>query len=118
MGESDSIIKTVAENCKQQPICYVPDYDAGKAGLTNATEEEMKMWLIDRGNRNLITYMGLAAGWEDGTVIVIDDSNGRSVDNMCLRTVSSLHFIKYWDIKTLARNQTNPIFFMTSHEKD
>ena len=34
MGESDYMIKTVAECYKKPPICYMPDYDAGRAGLT------------------------------------------------------------------------------------
>ena len=65
-----------------------------KQGKRNATEGEMKSWLKERGNRSLVTDPFLAAGWEDSTVIAIDDGDGRGVDNMCLRAVSSLHVIK------------------------
>ena len=81
----------------QRPLYYLLDIEARDAGVTCATEEEMKMWLSDRGNTNLITNIWMAAGSEDGTVIAID--NGVSVDNMCLRTVSNLHIIKCGDIK-------------------
>ena len=96
--DTSDIIKTVTRFSHQRPLYYLPDYDARRAGVTCATEEEMKMWLSDRGNTNLITTIHLAAGWEDGSVIVIDNDGG-SVDNMCLRTVSNLHIIKYEDIK-------------------
>jgi len=93
------IIKTVTRFSDQRPLYYLHDRDASDAGATSATEEEMKMWLSDRGNTNLITTINMAAGWEDGTVIVLDDGYDGIVDNMCLRTVSNLHIIKYVDIK-------------------
>ena len=94
------IMKTVTRFSNQRPLYYLRDDQARRAGVTCATEEEMKMWLSDRGNTNLITNIWMAAGWEDGTVIVLDDGyDGRSVDNMCLRTVSNLHIIKYQDIE-------------------
>ena len=94
---TSDIIKTVTRFSQQRPLYYGLDDDARRAGVTCATEEEMKMWLSDRGNTNLVADINIAAGWEDGTVIVVDD--GRSVDNMCLRTVSNLHIIKYGDIQ-------------------
>ena len=92
------IINIVTEVSDNKTICYMPDIDASTAGVKSVTEEEMKMWLNDRGNTNLITDLRHAAGWEDNTVIVFDDG-GRSLDNMCLRTVSNLHVIKYFAIK-------------------
>ena len=97
-GSISDIINTVTRFSHQRPLYYLRDVQARGAGLTCATEEEMKMWLSDRGNTNLITDIDMAAGWEDGTVIAIDNRNGGSLDNMCLRTVSNLHIIKYWDI--------------------
>ena len=97
-GYTSDIIKTVTRFSHQRPKYYLHDRDARLAGVTCAREEEMKMWLSDRGNTNLITRIDLAAGWEDGTVIVIEARDGASVDNMCLRTVSNLHIIKYGDI--------------------
>ena len=94
------MIKTVTRFSHQRPLYYLHDSEARHAGVTCATEEDMKMWLNDRGNTNLITNIVMAAGWEDGTVIVVDDGyDGVGVDNMCLRTVSSLHIIKYHDIE-------------------
>ena len=99
-GVTSDILNTVTRFSHQRPLYYLRDVQAKGAGLTCATEEEMKMWLSDRGNTNLVADINMAAGWEDGTVIAIDNtSDGRSVDNMCLRTVSNLHIIKYEDIK-------------------
>ena len=98
-NDTIKIVKTVTKFSEQPPIYYLDD-GAITAGVSNATEKEMKMWLNDRGNRNLITNINLATGWEDATVIAIDNlSGGGTVDNMCLRTVSSLHIIKFTDIK-------------------
>ena len=49
------IIKTVTRFSHQRPLYYLHDVDAREARVTCATEEEMKMWLSDRGNTNLIT---------------------------------------------------------------
>lgn len=103
-GSISDIINTVTRFSHQRPLYYLRDVQARGAGLTCATEEEMKVWLSDRGNTNLITNIWMAAGWEDGSVIAIDTygdglSSAGSVDNMCLRTVSNLHIIKYGDIQ-------------------
>ena len=57
--------------------------------------------MTGRGNRNLITQIQFASGWEYATVSVIDsDYVGSSIDDMCLQNVSScLHLIKYRKIK-------------------
>ena len=96
-----AMIKTVTEVRDKTPIYYLHDYAASVAGVKSATEEEMKMWLNDRGNRNLVTDHAMVAGWEDTTLIALHDRIvGRSnIDNLCLRCVSSLHLIKYRDIK-------------------
>ena len=96
-SNTSDIINIVTEVSDKPPLCYFTDELASIAGVKSATEEEMKMWLNDRGNTNLVTDINAAAGWEDGTVIVFD--NGRSVDNMCLRSVSSLHVIKIFEYK-------------------
>ena len=54
--------------------------------IHSSTEEEMKNWLRDRGNRDLVADLSVSRGWEDSTVMVVDiqpDSVG--VENLCVR---------------------------------
>jgi len=60
-NDTIKIVKTVTKFSEQPPIYYLDD-GAITAGVINATEKEMKMWLNDRGNRNLITNINMAAG--------------------------------------------------------
>ena len=85
------ILEVFKETGDQRPIFYYSDIPRGER---KATEDEVKTWLKERVNGSLITDAALAAGWEDSTVIAIDDGDGRGVDNMCLRAVSSLHVIR------------------------
>ena len=92
--EFREMLEVFKEDGDQTPIFYVDFSWALPRGEKIATENEMKTWLKERGNRSLIIDVELAAGWEDSTVIAIEDGYGRSLDNMCLRAVSSLHVIK------------------------
>ena len=102
--KTSDIIKSVTEVSDKTPICYLSNSEARDAGVKSVTEKEITVWLNDRGNINLITTIEHATGWEDYTVIVIDD-DGYSLDNMCLRTVSTLHIIKYKDINSQRRRR-------------
>ena len=88
------ILEVFKEAGDEPPIFYVRLSSELPRGERNATEDEMKSWLKERENRSLITDADVAAGWEDSTVIAIEDGYGRGVDNMCLRAVSSLYVIK------------------------
>ena len=100
-SEPNDIINIVTEASDKIPLYYISDILARASGVVAATEDEMKMWLNDRGNINLITSIQAAAGWEDISVIVIDNSRGGvSRENMCLRTASNLHLIKYRGMKS------------------
>ena len=88
------LLEVFKEDGDQTPIFYVYFSSNLPRGERNATEDDMKSWLKERGNRSLITDTILAAGWEDSTVIAIEYGDGESLDNMCLRAVSSLHVIK------------------------
>ena len=103
------ILPIVAQCSGQEPILYTNDDSIEeKTGARNASEEEMKMWLLDRGTRHLVTDLSMSSGWEDSTIIGIHCSwSGVNVDNMCLRTVSNLTVIKYQDIKNKP-NQCSP----------
>ena len=72
-------------------IFYIHDKIAAELGVTSATEERMKEWLNDRRNTILITRLDYCRGWEDSSIIVID--NGQNVDNMCMRSVSNLSIV-------------------------
>ena len=86
-----SIVKSLRQ-LSHDTIFYISDINASKAGVTIATETEMKMWLSDRGNTILLTQMLYCRGWEDNTVIVVD--YGYGVDNMCMRAVANLAIVK------------------------
>ena len=83
------------DQIKHKSIFYINQY-ADKLGVTNATEEEIKMWLRDRPKTNLIVDLIYAKGWEDSVVMVFDFGHGS--DNMSMRAVSNLVKIKARDI--------------------
>ena len=87
------MLEVFKEADDERPIFYVWRSSQLPHRERNATEVEMKSWLKKRGNRSLITDTILAAGWEDSTVIAIEYGDGESLENMCLRAVSSLHVI-------------------------
>ena len=86
-----SVMKSLSQ-LSHATIFYMSDSDANDAEVTNATEDRMKKWLIDRGNTILVTHMSYCRGWEDHTIIVID--HGAGLDNMCMRAVSNLSIVK------------------------
>ena len=97
-GDYQDILPIVAKCSGQEPIVYTNDDNEDKTGARNATEEEMKMWLRDRGTRHLVTDLSMSSGWEDSTIIGIHYGSDRGyVDNMYLRAVSNLTVIKYPD---------------------
>ena len=67
---------------------FTPYYK--KKPVRSASEEEMKTWLRDRGNRDLIADLSVSRGWEDVTILVLDIQGGAGVENLCMRAVSNL----------------------------
>ena len=56
-----------------------------------ATEKEIKDWMKNRGQTDLVTDIEAACGWEEKTVIVLDTSeDGAGIENIILRAVSLL----------------------------
>ena len=86
------MIHSITQSSDKPPLVY----STWHAGVKRASEEEIKMWLKDRGNRHLVTDMSCAGGFEDSTVLVID--NRSCLDNLCLRAVSKLVIVRYRDI--------------------
>jgi len=92
-----SVVKLLRQ-LSHDTIFYITDIVASDAGVTAATETQMKKWLSDRGNTILVTEMYYCRGWEDNTVIVVNDGDGDD-DNMCMRAVANLAIVKSVDIK-------------------
>ena len=98
-------VAPVVASCRQlghDTIFYIYDDYASSAGVTNATEERMKMWLSDRGNTILVTDLCNARGWEDCTMIVLADGAGDA--NMCMRAVANLSIVWAYDIRKKRRS--------------
>ena len=118
--------ETVLESLRKlghDTIFYISEYDATKAGVTNATEERMKMWLRDKGSTILVTELRYSRGWESSTVIVLQNF-GANVDNICMRAVSNLTIIKADDIisqrkvENSARASDNEVHSISDYEDD
>ena len=102
---NDDDIDSVVGSCKQlghDTIFYIHDVDARGAGVTNATEERMKMWLSDRGNTILVTDLPYARGWEDCAMIVLAD--GFDDNNKCMRAVANLSIVRAKDIRDQSKS--------------
>ena len=82
------VVEAVTEVGREDPLVYIINDVAARVGMTNTSEEEMKLWLKDKGNRDLVTDIYHVRGYEDSTVMVIDD--GMGVDSICMRAVSHL----------------------------
>ena len=82
------VVQGVKEVDREDPLLYISNHVAASVGLTNASEEEMKLWLKDKGKRDLVTDIYHVRGYEDSTVMVIDD--GMGIDSICMRAVSHL----------------------------
>ena len=89
-------IARVYHQIKENSIFYIKDNFADMLGVTNATEEEIKIWLRDRPKTNLLINLTYAKGWEDSTMVVMD--TGHASDNMTMRVVCNLIKIKVKDI--------------------
>ena len=87
----EKIMKGIEQAGRKPPIIYCSD------PVDNVSEIEMKNWLRDRGNRDLITDLPMVKGWEDRIVMVIDYTFGS--ENMYLRAVANLIVIKTNKIK-------------------
>ena len=95
--EVESVVKLLRQ-LSHDTIFYISDGAASLAGVTVATETEMKMWLSDRGNTILVAELLYCRGWEDNTVIAVHGDYG-GVDNMCMRAVANLAVVKANDIR-------------------
>ena len=62
---------------------------------TGESEEVIRAWLKDRGSIDLIADLGVARGWEDSTVVVVDCVGDHvGVGNLCMRAVGLLIIVR------------------------
>ena len=74
----------------RNPVSFYPNNDVGEERINSITEEEMKNWMLEPEDRDLVTNMDMVRGWEAGTVVVIYSAAHGNIDNECMRAVSKL----------------------------
>jgi hypothetical protein len=83
------MVKNGVTDAGRKAIVYSSHGDIGES------EEMLMEWIKDRGSVDLIADLGVARGWEDSTVVVIDCIGDHvGVGNLCMRAVGLLIIVK------------------------
>ena len=76
-------------------VVYHPLYNEAEKEISNSiTEDEMKKWLTDPQDKDLITTMSLARGWEANTIVAITDQSTSFIGNVIMRAVTKGRRVK------------------------
>ena len=89
----EELVKSIRKSGRPYPLIYISherDKVEYKTGLKLANSEEVKNWMENRDQRDLITELAVIRGWEDKTVMVINYDGMYDHENMCLRAISNL----------------------------
>ena len=89
------LVKTIKESGRPYPLIYIGQENKPRNRVTNASSEEVKMWMKNRDERDLITELAHIRGWEDTTILVFE--YGFDIENICLRAVSNLIIVSFDD---------------------
>ena len=84
------IAKCLRDNGRN-PVVYHPYIRAEEETGKSLTEEEMKQWLKDPKDKDLVTTLDMARGWEASTVVAIlhiQDDELDQIGNPVMRAVS------------------------------
>ena len=69
IGEYDRVVRLVKRGvaeAKRNATVYIRHVGTGES------EEDLRVWLKDKGSIDLIADLGVTKGWEDSTVVVVD----------------------------------------------
>ena len=59
----------------RNPVSFYPNHVEEEERINSITEEDMKNWMMEHKDRDLVTNMYMVRGWEVSTVVVIYHSH-------------------------------------------
>ena len=84
------LVRALTKSGRPYPLIYMnPEKLKHPERVNFALPHEVLMWMENRDDRDLITDLTLARGWEDDTILVFDEGLV-AIENVCLRAVSNL----------------------------
>ena len=85
-----ALVEAITKSGRPYPLIYMHSNRLKyNEKVNHAWSKPIRMWLEKRDERDLITDLPTVRGWEDDTVLVLDDC-AVNIENLCLRAISNL----------------------------